>query len=299
MRVFVTGASGWIGSSAVDELLARGHEVVGAARSDASAARLEQQGALVRRTDLDDLDGLRAGALEADAIVHLANKHDWANPAESNRAERAAVQTFVDALAGTDKPFLLASGVAGFQLGRAVVETDRTDFRGPEAPRGGTENLAFDAVADGLHAVSLRFAPTVHAPGDHGFIPLIIDAARRRGVSGYVGDGSNRWSAVHRTDAGRAAALGLEQAPAGTALHVVGEEGVPTKEIAEAIGRALGLPTASIDPADAQDHFGFIGMFFGIDMSGSSAITQARLGWTPTGPTLLEDLAPGSAYFQQ
>ena len=299
MRVFVTGASGWIGSSAVDELLARGHEVVGAARSDASAARLEQKGALVRRTDLDDLDGLRAGALEADAVVHLANKHDWANPAESNRAERAAVQTFVDALSGTDKPFLLASGVAGFQFGRPVVESDRTDFRGPEAPRGGTENLAFDAVSDGLHAVSLRFAPTVHAAGDHGFIPLIIAAARRRGVSGYVGDGTNRWSAVHRADAGRAVALGLEQAPAGTALHVVGEEGVPTREIAEAIGRALGVPTASIDPAEAQEHFGFIGMFFGIDMSGSSAITQARLGWTPTGPTLLEDLAPGSAYFPQ
>jgi nucleoside-diphosphate-sugar epimerase len=294
----LSGASGWIGSATVEDLLAADHEVVGLARSESSAAALQARGVTVLRGDLDDLDSLRRGVADADGVVHLANKHDWANPAESNRAERAAVETFVDALSGTDKRFLLASGVAGFQFGRPVVETDRTDFRGPEAPRGGTENLAFDAVADGLHAVSLRFSPTVHGAGDHGFVPLIVAAARRRGVSGYVGDGTNRWAAVHRTDAGEAVALGLEQAAPGSAVHVVAEEGVPTKAIAEAIGRGLGLPTASIDPADAQEHFGFIGMFFGIEMSGSSESTRSTLGWTPTGPTLLEDLAPGSAYFQ-
>ncbi len=293
MRVFVTGASGWIGSAAVGELLARGHEVVGLARSDASATSVATAGASVLRGDLDTLDVLRAGALEADAVIHLANKHDWGNPAESNRAERAAVQTFVDALAGSGKPFLLASGVAGLAPGRASTEADRSPARGPESPRGGAENLALDAVPE-VASVSLRFPPTVHGAGDHGFIPLIVDAARRRGVSGYVGDGANRWAAVHRSDAGRAAALGLELAPAGTALHVVAEQGVPTREIAEAIGRALGLPTTSIDPADAVDHFGFIGQFFALDMSSESADTQRLLGWTPTGPTLLDDLDSGA-----
>lgn len=293
MRVFVTGASGWIGSAAVGELLARGHEVVGLARSDASAASVATAGASVLRGDLDTLDVLRAGALEADAVIHLANKHDRGNPAESNRAERAAVQTFVDALAGSGKPFLLASGVAGLAPGRASTEADRSPARGPESPRGGAENLALDAVPE-VASVSLRFPPTVHGAGDHGFIPLIVDAARRRGVSGYVGDGANRWAAVHRSDAGRAAALGLELAPAGTALHVVAEQGVPTREIAEAIGRALGLPTTSIDPADAVDHFGFIGQFFALDMSSESADTQRLLGWTPTGPTLLDDLDSGA-----
>jgi nucleoside-diphosphate-sugar epimerase len=294
MRVFVTGASGWIGSATVDELLSRGHDVVGLARSDASAASIEAKGATVRRGDLDTLDELRAGALDAHAVVHLANKHDWSNPAESNRAERAAVQTFVDALAGTDKPFLLASGVAGFQFGRPVTEEDRTDFRGPEAPRGGTENLALDAAEQGLRAVSVRFAPTVHGSGDHGFIPLIVEAARRRGVSGYIGDGGNRWSAVHRSDAAALVALALEQAPGGSAVHAVAEEGIATREIAEAIGHALGLPTVSVDPADAVEHFGFIGRFFGIDMSGSSEATRRRLGWDPTGPTLLQDLESGA-----
>jgi nucleoside-diphosphate-sugar epimerase len=292
MRVFVTGASGWIGSATVDEVLARGHDVEGTARSDASAAALEQKGVRVRRADLDDLDGLRAGAQAADAVIHLANKHDFANMAESNRAERAAVQTFVDVLAGTGKRFLLASGVAGLAQGRPSVESDRTGARGPQAPRGGTEHLALDAVPE-VAAVSLRFAPTVHGAGDHGFIAEIVRVARERGVVGYVGDGSGRWPAVHVSDAGRAVALGLETAPAGTALHVVAEEGVPTKAIAESIGRGLGLPVASIDPADAAQHFGWIGMFWAMDWPSSSADTQRLLGWTPTGPTLLEDLDSG------
>jgi nucleoside-diphosphate-sugar epimerase len=296
MRVFVTGASGWIGSAAVDQLLERGHEVVGLARSDASAAAIEAKGAVVRRGDLDTLDVLREGAIESDAVIHLANKHDFADPAESNRAERAAVQTFVDALSGTDKPFLLASGVAGFQLDRHVVETDRSAARGPESPRGGTENLALDAAAHGLHAVSLRFAPTVHGAGDYGFVPLLVAAARRRGASAYVGDGANRWSAVHRSDAGSLVALALEKAPAGSAVHAVAEEGVATREIAEAIGRGLGMPAVSISAAEAEATLGFIGVFFGMDVPASSAATRHLLDWTPTGPTLLEDLA-GRSYF--
>ena len=199
----------------VDELLAAGHEVVGLARSDASAAALEAKGAVVRRGDLDDLDGIRAGAEDADAVIHLANKHDWSNPAASNAAERAAVQTIGDALVGTGRPFLLAAGVAALAQGRPATEDDASPFHGPDSPRGGSENLALEFVERGVHAVSLRFAPTVHGTGDHGFIAALAGIAREKGVSGYPGDGTNRWAAVHRTDAARLVALGLEKAPAG------------------------------------------------------------------------------------
>jgi len=297
MHVFVTGASGWIGAATVDELLANGYEVTGLARSDVSAARLAAKGATVLRGDLDDLDSLRAGASGADAVIHLANKHDWANPAESNRAERAAVQTMGDALAGSDRPFLLAAGVAGLAPGRASTENDRSPFSGPTAPRGGTENLALEYVDQGVRSISLRFAPTVHGDGDHGFIALITAAALSKSVSGYVGDGSAGWSAVHRSDAARMVRLGLEKAPAGTLLHAVAESSVSTKAIAEAIGRGLDLPVTSVAPEDAEEHFGFIGSFFAMDLSATSTITQELLGWTPTGPTLLEDIETG-AYFQ-
>ncbi len=294
MRVFVTGASGWIGSATVDELLGAGHDVTGLARSDASAATLEARGATVLRGDLDDLDSLRAGSADADAVIHLANKHDWANPAESSRAERAAVQTIADALAGSNRRFLLASGVAGIAQGRPSTENDRVPWSGPDAPRGGAENLALDYLEKGVASISLRFAPTVHGDGDHGFIAILVAVARATGVSGYVGDGSTGWAAVHRSDAARMVRLGLEQAPAGARLHAVGEGSVSSKEIAEAIGRGLDLPVASIAPEDARDHFGFLGTFFAMDLSSSSALTQELLGWTPTGPTLLDDLASGS-----
>jgi nucleoside-diphosphate-sugar epimerase len=294
MRVFVTGASGWIGSAVVDELLAGGHRVTGLARSDASAAALEAKGARVRRGDLDDLDGLRGGADEADAVVHLANKHDWSNPAASNAAERAAVQTIGDALVGTGRPFLLASGVAALAQGRPATEADPSPFHGPDSPRGGSENLALEFVDRGVHAVSLRFAPTVHGTGDHGFIAAIAAIAREKGVSGYPGDGTNRWAAVHRVDAARLVALGLDKAPAGARLHAVAEEGVPTREIAEAIGRAFDLPVAPIAPDDVPGHFGWIAGFFAMDLSATSAATRELLGWTPTGPTLLDDLDAGA-----
>jgi nucleoside-diphosphate-sugar epimerase len=297
MQVFVTGASGWIGSATVDELLRADYQVTGLARSDASAQALEAKGATVLRGDLDDLDSLRAGATDADAVLHLANKHDWADPAESNRAERAAVQTIGDVLAGSDRPFLLASGVAGIAPGRPSTENDRAPWSGPDAPRGGAENLALDYVDQGVRSISLRFAPTVHGDGDHGFIAYLVGIARAKGVSGYVGDGATGWSAVHRSDAARMVRLGLEQAPAGALLHAVAEPSVSNKEIAAAIGRGLGLPTVSIAPEDVRDHFGFIGTFFAMDLSSSSTITQELLGWTPTGPTLLEDLEGGS-YFR-
>ncbi|MHB1491120.1 MAG: SDR family oxidoreductase [Cellulomonas sp.] len=294
MRVFVTGASGWIGSATVAELLGAGHDVTGLARSDASAIALAARGATVLRGDLDDLDSLRAGSVDADAVIHLANKHDWADPAESSRAERAAVQTIADALAGSNRRFLLASGVAGIAQGRPSTENDRVPWSGPDAPRGGAENLALDYLEKGVTSISLRFAPTVHGDGDHGFVAILVSVARATGVSGYVGDGSTGWAAVHRSDAARMVRLGLEKAPAGARLHAVGEGSVSSKEIAEAIGRGLDLPVASIAPEDAHDHFGFLGTFFAMDLSSSSALTQELLGWTPTGPTLLDDLASGS-----
>ncbi len=293
MRVFVTGASGWIGSATVDELLAAGYEVTGLARSDASAAALQAKGARILRGDLDDLASIRTGAEAAEAVIHLANKHDWSNPAASSAAERAAVQTIGDALADTGRPFLFASGVAGLDQGRPATESDPSPFHGPDSPRGGSENLALEYVDRGVHAVSLRFAPTVHGAGDHGFIAAIAAVALEKGVSGYPGGGTNRWAAVHRSDAARLVVLGLAKAPAGTRLHAVAEEGISTRDIATAIGRAFGLPVTSIDPDDVPGHFGWIGTFFGMDLAATSTVTQELLGWVPVGPTLIEDIDAG------
>ncbi len=294
MRVFVTGATGWIGSAAVDELLAAGHGVVGLARSDTSAATLDAKGATPLPGGLDDLDLLRRGASEADAVVHLANKHDWGNPAESDRAERAAVETMAEALTGTHKPFVVANGLSGIAEGRAALETDSSPDVGPGASRGGSENLALDYIRRGVNSVIVRFAPSVHGAGDWGFVAFLAKAARDRGVSGYIGDGSVEWSAVHRLDAARLIRLGVERAPAGTRMHAVAEESVTTRAIAEALGEALGLPVASIAPEDAAEHFGFVGGFFATPMAASSARTRELLGWKPTGPTLAKDILDGA-----
>ena len=198
------------------------------------------------------------------------------------------------ALAGTGRPFLLASGVATLAEVGPATESVASPFHGPGSPRGGSENLALAYVAHGVHTVSVRFAPTVHGTGDHGFIATIASIARKKGVSGYPGDGTNRWAAVHRTDAGRLVALGLAKAPAGGRLHAVAEEGIPTRTIAEAIGRMYDLPVRSVAADDVEDHFGWIGTFFTMDLSASSTTTRELLGWTPTGPTLIEDLDAGA-----
>jgi len=294
MRVFVTGASGWIGSAVVDELLAHDHDVLGLVRSDAAAEALTGKGAVAHRGDLDDLASLTSGAAAADAVVHLANKHDFDDPAASNRAERAAVEALGDALVDTGRPFLIAAGAAGLAQGRPGEETDRSPAVGPDSMRGGSENLALSYADRGVRPVAVRFAPTVHGTGDHGFVAALVRAARERGVSGHVGDGTRRWSAVHRTDAARLVRLALEQPGVATVAHAVAEDGVTTREIAELIGQGLGLPVEAVDPDRAVEHFGWIGRFFALDMSARSELTRERFGWEPTGPTLADDLRSGA-----
>ncbi|MGN5631507.1 SDR family oxidoreductase [Streptomyces sp. AC154] len=294
MRAFVTGATGWIGSAVVDELISAGHQVIGLARSDRAEQALAAKGAGIVRGDLDDLASLRRGAAQADAVIHMANKHDWGNPAESDRSERAAVQVLGDTLTGTDRPFVVAAPLSGLVDDRPATEADVSPAIGPDSNRGGSENLALDYVARGVRTVITRFAPSVHGHGDWGFVNFLTAAARKQGVSGYIGDGSAAWSAVHRGDAARLIRLGMEQAPAGTRLHAVAEESITTKAIAEAIGRSLSLPADSVAPQDADAHFGFVGGFFASTMTASSNATRQLLRWEPTGPSLLADIDAGA-----
>jgi nucleoside-diphosphate-sugar epimerase len=294
MRVFVTGASGWIGSAVTDELLAHGYEVVGLARSGEAAAALEAKGAKAHRGDLDDLDSLASAAAAADGIIHLAFKHDFSDFARAGRTENAAVQRMLDTVEGSGRPFLLASGLALGIAGRPLTEDHASPHNGADSMRGGSENLALEYADRGVRPVALRFAPTVHGMGDHGFTATLTKIAKERGAAGYIGDGSTHWAAVHRGDAARMVRLALEKAPSGSRVHAVAEAGLLSRDIAAAIGGYLGLPAVSIAPEDADAHFGWIGRFFGMDIAASSARTQELLGWTPTGPTLFEDIAAGA-----
>jgi nucleoside-diphosphate-sugar epimerase len=294
MRIFVTGASGWIGSAVTDELLAEGHEVLGLARSDRAAAALEARGATAHRGNLDDLDSLAAAAAAADGVIHLAFNHDFSDYAGAGRAEHAAVRRMLDTLEGSGRPFLLASGLASAVTGRPATEDDPSPHHGAESLRGGSENLALGYAERGVRPVALRFAPTVHGRHDPGFVAALTAIAKERGAVGFIGDGSTRWAAVHRSDAARLVRLALAKAPAGARLHAVAESGVPSRDIAAAIGDHLGLPTVSVAPEQAGDHFGWLALFFGMDIVASSERTRELLDWTPTGPTLLEDLAAGA-----
>jgi nucleoside-diphosphate-sugar epimerase len=298
MKIFVTGASGWIGSAVVPELLGAGHEVIGLARSDASAKKLQEIGALIHRGDLDDPEGLAQAAADSDGVIHLAFQHEVAfggDFAKAGAADRRAVEAMGGALTGSDRPFVLASGMVGLALGRPATENDGL-VAGPEiranpaGVRSATALLTLSLRGIGVRASVLRFPPTVHGDGDNGFMAIFVGIARQSGVAGYVGDGSNRWPAVHVSDAARLARLAVESAPAGSVLHAAGEEGVPFRGIAEAMGRGLGLPTGSVDPANALEHFGFLGLFAGLDSPAGATMTRELLGWEPTGPGLLEDL---------
>jgi nucleoside-diphosphate-sugar epimerase len=297
MRVFVTGASGFIGSAVVQELLGAGHDVVGLARSDSSADALAAAGAEVHPGDLDDLDSLRAGAEASDGVIHLAYVHDFSKFEDNARVDQRAIEAIGEVLAGSDRPLVIANGTLMLTTdGRPATEEDGGD---PTVTYGRrlNERVLLGLADRGVRSASLRLPPTVHGNGDRGFIPMIIAVAREKGVSAYVGDGSNRWPAVHRLDAAPLFQLALEQAPAGTVLHGVGEEGVPVREIAEVIGRHLDLPVVSVSMDQALEHFGFLGAFIGADSPASSALTRARFGWQPTQPGLIEDLEQGH-YFQ-
>ncbi len=292
MRVFITGATGWIGSAVVPELLAHGHQVIGLARSDTKAETLEKSGAEVLRGDLDTLDVLREGARNADAVIHLAFVHDFSNFADSLTKDRAAIDAIGDALAGTDRPFAIASGTLGLLPGRVATETDRPD-PATAHPRQQSAAATLALEDRGVRSIVVRLAPTVHGEGDGGFVPFLISVARDSKVAGYVGDGSNRWTAVHVKDAATLFRLAIEQAPAGSVLHAVGEEAVTGREIAEAIGRGLGVPVAPRRP----EEFSWIGPMFAMDSPASNKITRELLGWTPVGPTLITDLDAGH-YFK-
>jgi nucleoside-diphosphate-sugar epimerase len=296
MRVFVTGASGWIGSAVVPELIGAGHTVLGLARSDASAQALAAAGAEVQRGTLDDLDALTEAAAASDGVIHLAFKHEEAFSGgfeAAAGADRRAIETFGAALEGSDRPLVIASGVAGHAPGSLVTEADAPDPGPGAGHRALSEQTALALVSSGVRSSSVRLSPTVHGEGDHGFVARLVAVARETGVSGFIGDGANHWPAVHRLDAARLFRLALEQAPAGSALHGVAEQGVPLRAIAEAIGRNLDLPATSIAPEDAAAHFGWLGTFLAIDVQASSARTRELLGWQPTHPGIIEDLDQG------
>jgi nucleoside-diphosphate-sugar epimerase len=292
MRVFVTGASGHIGSALVPELLEAGHQVTGLARSDESAAALKAAGADVLRGDLDDVEGLHAAAAASDGVIHLAFKHDFSDFLGNAEADRRAVEAMGEALVGSDKPFVGTSGtlMVAFVEGRLATEEDTL----PAGPRIDAENYAIALAEKGVRSSVVRLAPLVHSNLDHhGFTHHIIDCARKAGVSAYVGDGANRWPALHTLDAARLYRLALESAPAGTRLHGVADEGVPFRDIAESVGRHLNLPTKSITADEAPEHFGFLALFATLDDATSSERTQKILDWQPVQKGLLADLDEG------
>jgi nucleoside-diphosphate-sugar epimerase len=301
MRVFVTGASGWIGSAVVPELLDAGHQVTGLARSDASAEALRAAGVTVVRGDLEDLDLLRETAAASEAVVHLAFRHDIAFTgrfAEAVESDRAAIAALGEGLP-EGGALTIASGVLGLAVdGRPALESDRP---APESLAGGRQASADAALAlaeRGVRSSVVRLSPTVHGEGDAGFVPTLIAVARQQRLAGYPGDGSARWTGVARSDAARLFRLAIEVAPAGSVLHGVADEAIPVREIAEVIGRHLDVPVGSVPADRVGEHFGFLGMFLGMDSPASNAITREVTGWEPTGPGLIEDLEKGH-YFDE
>jgi nucleoside-diphosphate-sugar epimerase len=307
MKIFVTGASGWIGSAVVPELLEAGHQVIGLARSDESAQKLEAAGVEVRRGDLDSLDVLRDAASESDGVIHLAFNHEIAfsgNFQGAADADRKAVEVFAEALKGTNKPLVIASGLLGLTPGRVVTEKDGHDIgmenimkgSGPQV-RHSTAEFVLSLASSGVRSSIVRLSPTNHGDGDNGFMATIVKIARDKGVSGYIGDGTSRWPAVHRLDSAHLFRLAVDNAPAGSTLHAAADEGIQIKDIAEIIGRHLNLPVVSIAPEDAAEHFTWMSSFLALDSPASSQITRELLDWQPKQPGLIEDLDQGH-YFK-
>jgi len=281
MHVFVTGATGWVGSAVVEELIRAGHQVTGLARTEAKATALAATGAQVLLATLDDLDALHRAASSADAVIHTAFNHDFSKMAENAEQDRRAIEALGRAVEGSDRPLLVTSGLSGLAQGRPATETDPDSsvFRKSEA-------AARSLAEHGIRVATVRLPPSVHGLGDHGFIPILINLAREKGVSAYPGEGQNRWAGVHRSDAARLYRLVVEQGATEPIYHAVADEGVPFQEIAAVIGRRLGLPVESRGP----EHFGWFARFASIDMCATSARTRSVLDWEPTGPSLLADL---------
>lgn len=291
MKVFVTGASGFVGSAVVQELRQAGHQVLGLARSDASAQALTAAGAELLRGDLTDLESLKRGAAAADGVIHLAYNHDFSQYEAAAATETNAIGAMGSVLAGSDRPLVVTSGFAGFASGRPATEEDM-----PAAAVRTSESAALALVPQGVRAMVVRLAASVHGVGDHGFVPYLIGLARQKGEAAYLGEGLNRWPAVHRRDAARLFRLAAEKGQAGARYHGVGDEGIAFRDLATIIGQYLKVPVVSKSAEEAAAHFGWMARFAGLDMAASSALTQQRLGWQPTHLGLLDDLAQGD-YF--
>jgi nucleoside-diphosphate-sugar epimerase len=297
MRVFVTGATGFVGSVVVQELLGHGHQVLGLARSDAAAAALSAAGAEAHRGDLQDLESLRSGAAAADGVIHCGFIHDFANFKAVCETDRVAVETLGAVLAGSQRPLVVTSGTALVSPGSLAAEDTKSKLTPDDFPRAATE-LAVDALVQrGVRASVVRLSPSVHGDGDHGFVPLLINMALEKGASAYVGEGRNRWSAVHRLDAAQLYRLALEQGSAGARYHGVAEQEIAFRDIAAIIGKRLNLPVVGKSAEEAAGHFGWFAHFAALDCPASSQRTRELLGWQPKQAGLLADLEQGR-YFE-